>query len=284
MSGERSADGGDGGIDAEVEDALRSVARPKARSEFREDLREQFLSAAENIPHSPRPASSETHAAPERRSGRRWIGALFAAGSILALGYYLLQPAAPGWRVLEITPGSVVEVDGISMPVEDPAALASSLQGAKEIEVVSGGLVLQIGDLSLFDLDQGTRVAFQGFDRNDSDVPIQVRASSGRLRARTGPDFRGRTMRIQTDLMDVLVTGTAFAVDYEAHGTCVCCLHGVVQISSKALGPDPKPIPPEQMCLIYRSEHDPKSKSGGHPEHHTKPLRNLEERARTIWP
>jgi len=56
--------------------------------------------------------------------------------------------------------------------------------------------------------------------------------------------------------MEVTVTGTAFAIDYEEPGTCVCCLHGGVQVTAKAMGPDPKPVPPERMCLVYRGSHE----------------------------
>jgi ferric-dicitrate binding protein FerR (iron transport regulator) len=90
-------------------------------------------------------------------------------------------------------------------------------------------------------------------------------------------------MMVKADMMDVTVTGTAFAVDYEPHGTCICCLHGDVHMTAKAAGPDPKEITPEHMCLIYRQEvRDPKT--GGLPERHAVPLRALEERAHGIWP
>jgi hypothetical protein len=289
VSADQPSSGRDPAIDAEVESALRAVDGPKARPEFRAELRTRFLAAAGTAAASPHaelssrhPASSAAYGTGERSRLGPLIGALLAAGLVLALGYFVFRPSPPSWRVLQVAPGSVVKADGISVPVQDPVALARQLEGAKEIEVESGDVILQVGDVSLFDLDEGTRVAFRGLDDTDAAVTIQVQASSGRLRARTGPDFRGRTMRVQADLMEVFVTGTAFALDYESHGTCICCLHGELQVTSKTLGPDPKPVSPDQMCLIYRAKDD--SKWGGHPQHHAKPLRSLEELARTIWP
>jgi hypothetical protein len=269
------------GIDAEVEAALSSVAHPAARAEFRDELRHRFLSAGEPRVHVGPPGSVQD--AERRRRIFLRVGGLLAAGFILAIGFILLEPSAPRWKVLEIAEGSVVKADGAVVPSDDPTALARTLQRAREIEVEKGDLVLQIDDLSLFDLAEGTRAAFVGFDRKASGTPFEVKAMSGRLRARTGPGFQGRTMKIAADLMDVTVVGTAFAVDYEPHGTCICCLHGDVRMSSKTTGPDAKVITPEHMCLIYRNEvRDPKT--GAPPERHAIPLRALEVRAQGIWP
>lgn len=262
-------------LDVEVEIALRAVETPAARADFRAELRRRFLEVAQVSPALP------PGRAVEGRRTALQIGGLLAAAAILAAGYFLVRPSAPAWRVLEVAPGSIVKADGVSLPVQDPVALARNLMNAHEIVVERGDLVLQVGDLSLFDLDEGTRVAFAGFDEPSSAAPYEVRASSGRLRARTGPGFRGRRMMVQADLMNVLVTGTAFAVDYEKEGTCVCCLHGVVEIVSKALGPEPRSIQPQQMCLVFHDDHEPMW--GGPPGSHAEPLLRLETRAVEIW-
>jgi hypothetical protein len=269
------------GIDAGVEAALSSVAHPPARAEFREALRGRFLTAGEPPVRIGPPASVQD--GERRRRMFLRVGGLLAAGFILAIGFILLEPSAPRWKVLELAQGTVVKADGAVVPSDDLTALARALQRAREIEVEKGDLVLQIEDLSLFDLGEGTRAAFVGFDRKAPGTPFEVKAMSGRLRARTGPGFQGRTMKVAADLMDVTVVGTAFAVDYEPHGTCICCLHGDVRMSSKAAGPDPQVITPDHMCLIYRNEvRDPKR--GAPPERHAIPLRALEARALGLWP
>ena len=271
----------DAGIDAEVEAALSSVAHPTARAEFRDELRHRFLAAGEP-PVRAAPSVSVQNVDRRRRVVLR-VGGLLAAASILAIGFILLESSGPRWKILELAEGSVVKADGTTVPTDDRTALARALQRAREIEVEKGDLVLQIDDLSLFDLAEGTRAAFVGFDRKAPGMPFEVKAMSGRLRARTGPGFQGRTMNVVADLMNVTVTGTAFAVDYEPHGTCICCLHGDVRMTSKETGPDAKVITPEHMCLIYRLEvREPKT--GAPPERHAIPLRALEVRARGLWP
>ncbi len=267
-------------FDPEVESALSTVARPVARSEFREGLRRRFCSEL-----APAPAISFADEAARRRQTLLRFGGLVAAALILAIGFVFLQSPAPRWRVLDLAAGSVVKADGKAVPVDDPTALARVLQHASDIEVEKGDLIVQVDDLALFDISEGTRVAFAGFLRSAPGNPYEVRAMSGRLRARTGPGFSGHTMKVAADVMDVTVTGTAFAIDYEEPGTCVCCLHGEVQVTSKALGPDAKPVPPERMCLVYRQPHETgDSKWGGAPDKHAAPLRALEARALAIWP
>jgi len=267
-------------FDPEVESALAGVARPAACPKFRERLRVRFCSEI-----APAPPISFADEAARRRQTLLRFGGLIAAGLILAVGFIFLQSPAPRWRVLDLAAGTVVKADGKPVPSNDPAELARVLQHARDIEVEKGDLVVQIDDLSLFDLGEGTRVAFTGFLRDAPGNPYEVRAMSGRLRARTGPGFSGHTMKVATDVMDVTVTGTAFAIDYEEPGTCVCCLHGAVQVMAKAMGSDPKPVPPERMCLVYRGSHAADAaKWGGTPDKHVGPLKALEARALEIWP
>lgn len=263
-------------FDVDVEHALGKVACPPARAEFREGLRRRFCDC------------SEADSPPSRRFGLGILG-LMAAAAVLAVGYFFFFPSnTTEWRVLEIATGSIVKADGVSLPVEDPAALARGLQGAREIFVERGDLVLQVGDLSLFDLGEGTRVAFAGFDDPDPTASYEVRATSGRLRARTGPGFAGRRMRVQADVIAAVVTGTAFAVDYEKDGTCVCCLHGTVEVVSEATGPEPRRVEPKHMCLVFttriKGAHDDREPLWGDPPaSHAEPLMSLEARALEIW-
>src|SRR5262249_12277750 len=260
-------------IDVEVERVLASAGRPAARPGFPADRRRRFL--------APEPAAAPATVLAtdpvRRRSVAFRVVSLLAAAVILAVGYFLLEPSVPRWKVLDLAEGSVVKVDGAAVSTGDRVALARTLQRAREIEIEKGDLIVQIEDIALFDLGAGTRASFVGFDRKTPGAPFELKALSGRLRGRTGPGFQGRKMMVAADLMDVTVTGTAFAVDYEPHGTCICCLHGDVVMVSKAAGPEPHVITPDHMCLIYRDARSPKW--GAPPEHHAVPLRALEQRA-----
>ncbi len=268
--------------DPEIELALAAVARPLARPAFREELRLRFCSEA---------ALHETQAPivplPDPRVARRWrflrYGGLLAAAGILAVGFVVLESPAPRWKVIHVPEGTVVKVDGRPVPVGDTVALARSLSRANEIEVEHGDLVLQVGDLALLETDEGTRVAFEGFDRRGAGAPYGVRLRSGRLRAVTGPAFPGHKMKVSADLVDATVTGTAFEVEYDGFGDCVCCLDGEVQVSGPAIGPEPRSVPAQRMCTVCREVQTP-PKWDAAPPAHADPLRKLEERAREIWP
>jgi hypothetical protein len=267
--------------DPVMEHALAVVARPLARPAFREDLRRRFCSEVPTAEREATPVPFHDPRDSRRRTFLRYGGLLAAAG-ILAIGFVVLESPAPRWKVVHVPEGSVVKIDGKAAPVDDTSALARSLSRAKEIEVEHGDLVLQIDDLVLFEADEGTRVAFEGFDRRGSGTEYSVRVPSGRLRAVTGPSFPGHTMKVEADLVDATVTGTAFAVDYEDHGTCVCCLEGEVQVSGPAIGANPMSVPPEHMCLVYRKIEAPPRWASA-PFWHADPLRKLEDRAREIW-
>jgi ferric-dicitrate binding protein FerR (iron transport regulator) len=273
---------GDDVADAEVESALASVARPAARPEFREELRLRFCT--EGHP-AVREASVATFPDPSRARRRTFLrfGGLLAAAAILAIGFIVLESPAPRWKVLDVAGGSRIALDGREVPVDDRDALARALQRAKEIDVREGDLVLQIENLALFDVSQGTKVAFEGFDRRAPGNPYVVRVPSGRLRAITGPAFTGRTMKVSADVIDATITGTEFAIDYEEKGTCVCCLRGEIEVAAPSIGAAPRKIQPTTMCLVYR-EGDAPPKWGGVSDKHVGPLRALEERAREIWP
>ena len=273
------------GFDPEVENALASVVRPRARPEFRESLRRRFCATAGEPRSLP---SLEAFPEPglDPRAARRRpllrVGGLLAAAAILVIGYVFLASPAPKWNVIDLQDGSVVRIDGKAFPGEDRGALARALQRAKEIEVEKGDLVLRVEDLALFDISEGTRVALGGFDRRGPGTQYELRVPSGRLRAVTGPAFHGRKMKVDADLFEGTIVGTAFAVDYEPHGTCLCCLDGEVGMTSSAL-PSAEEIPATKMCLIYRDGKTP-PKHGANPPKHLAPLQALEDRARTIWP
>ncbi len=276
--------------DPEIEHALAAVARPVARAAFREDLRRRFCSEVplperpeRDAPIVPFPVPFPDPREARRRTFLRYGGLLAAAG-ILAVGFIVLEAPAPRWKVVQVPEGTVVKLDGKVAPIDDSSAFARALSRAKEIEVEQGELVLQIENLALFDVAQGTRVSFQGFDERSPGAAYSVRVPSGRLRTVTGPAFHGHTMKVATDLLDATVTGTAFAVDYEPHGTCLCCLQGEVQVSGPAIGSGPKTVRPETMCLVYRGSEAPHPKWASASDRHTEPLRKLEERAREIWP
>jgi len=268
--------------DPEIEHALAAVARPIARSAFREELRLRFCSeAALHETQAPIVPLPDTRVARRRRILR--YGGLLAAAGILAVGFVVLGSPAPPWKVIHLPEGTVVKVDGRPVPVSDRVQLARSLSRAKEIEVEHGGFVLQIGDLALFETDEGTRITLEGFERRGDSVTYGARLRSGRLRGVTGPAFRGHKMSISADLVDATVTGTAFEVEYDGTGDRVCCLDGEVQVSGPAIGPEPNSVSAKRMCTVGREAETP-PKWDDAPPAHADPLRKLVERAREIWP
>src|SRR6185369_13342982 len=81
---------------------------------------------------------------------------------------------------------------------------------------------------------------------------VAMGALAGHVRVTTGPGFAGQQMLVHSDVMDATIVGTAFAVDYEEKGTCVCCMHGEVEVRSTTAEGDWKPVKPGTMCFAFR--------------------------------
>jgi ferric-dicitrate binding protein FerR (iron transport regulator) len=300
------AGSGPSGFDVEIERALACVPRPAAAAEFKARLRSRFLDVDPDLRAEaslgPAAHSSEARARGPMAGGaggaggaraddvwrRRFVSlSVIAAAAAVLLALFVLRPRGPRWQVLDGTGAGIAKIDGSPVDTSNRVALADALAGATTLESGTGLLRLRLGDLYLLELDPHSRVALSALDKHSRAEPLSLRAERGALRVQTGPAFPGSSMRVSTSELDLRVTGTAFAVDLldsaTEQGTCVCCLEGSVEVRSASKIPDARAISAGAMCVVFRDKKAPPL-WGEVVEPHARPLRALEEVARTIWP
>lgn len=240
--------------DPELERALELVRRPGARPEFRAALRERFLSgAAASGPGAPALAEPRASGRGPRRGRLVLLGAALATAAAIVLAVFLNRPRAAVWTVLDGSSANSILVDGRTIDASDHRAVAAALVSARELEVRGGALRLRVRDEALFELADGTRLSQMQFAAAG---PYHLRADHGSLAVATTPSFGQRGLRILTEDCDVTVTGTRFAVDVDARGSCVCCLEGTLACTPASTG-TPGPVAAGRLCFSYRDGSKP---------------------------
>ncbi len=261
----------DADLDGDLRSALDHLERPAARPEFRAALKERFLAgaAAESAASAPQSARSASATPPRRRLVL--LGAALAAAAAVVLTLFLTKVRAPAWRVHDASSATSVVVDGVALRVDDRGLLAEALGSARELEVRGGILRLCVRDEAWIEIADGTRLSQMKFAAAG---PYQVKTDRGSLAVSTLPAFAGRGMRVLTDDFDLQVTGTAFAVDVDALGSCLCTLEGSVQCRPAGATAG-KSVASGQMCFAYHDGSAPLW--GAAHASHLEPLRALRE-------
>lgn len=229
--------------------ALQQLERPAARPEFRAALRERFLDVGEERPGTATPAA-RAGAPPPRRL--LLLAGTLAAAAAIVLTMLLTKSRAPLWRVHPSSTASTVVVDGIALRGDDAASLVAALETARELEARGGTLRVCVRDEAWIEITDGTRLSQMKFAAAG---PYQVRTDTGSLAVATLPAFAGRGMRVVTQDVDVQVTGTTFAVDVDAEGSCVCILEGTVRC--QPAGETLRPVAAGEMCFSFRNRAAP---------------------------
>jgi hypothetical protein len=271
--------------DAGMERILAAASRPKADPEYRSRLREQFLEGAAGV----------TRAGPrldrERTSVFPLVWPFVLAASVAAIMFFVLsRDAIVKWRVLDHQPGAEYVVDGYVTGKSDPATsyqregrtadearlarLSDLLQTAHTIETKEQGLRVQLLDDIVLDLGPGTRVSSLTFPAANQ---WSIRVDAGSLRIATGPGFSNNRLRVLSNDLEATVTGTAFAVDVLAAGTCLCCLEGSVRCDARD-GSGFHPVDAGKNGFAPRTGKKPEW--GGAVDAHVAPLRELQDAIR----
>lgn len=219
-----------------MERLLSSATRPAADPAFRARLRERFLDlSAATAPDARTGIERETPVtAPIRRVPVRnnifpLIWPLVLAASVAGILFFVLsRDAVVRWRVLDLPDGAQYVVDGYVVDTHDTARMADLLQTAHEIDTQDQALRLQLLDQLVLEVAPHSKVSQLSFPTAGAHT---IRADSGSLRVVTGPGFSA--LRVLTDDMQTDITGTAFAIDVVATGTCLCCLHGSVRCDTR---------------------------------------------------
>jgi len=257
--------------DRELERLLSAVPAPRARSEFRSSLRERFLAGAASAPEVD-VVPDERAPAGQVRAGRGWKPwiALAAAAGIVALLYFT-KPAPRYWEVLPGSTASVVRVNGDILPPAETDMIGKALNDARSVSAEGGTLRLAYRDQYAIELPAGARVDFAD--------TYTLAALGPALRVVTGPGFHGQRLHVRSGGANLLVTGTAFAVDNLPEGVCVCGLEGRIAIQQK--GHADVPLEGGKQCWFPKDESAPAWGDAHAP--HIAPVRELEAAAREHW-
>ena len=205
---------------------------------------------------------------------------LQSVGGIVAI--LALRPTKTRWEVLEGSTDGLVRIDGASILGNEHEKLAQSLVDARDVVAESGALRLRYADTYLLELAPGTRISFTTLDPQGASDPLGLRVDGGSVRVVTGPGLPASHMRLVTSQADLLVTGTAFAVDAESAGTCLCCMHG--SVAMKRLGSKEAPRAVDSGKMGYFFAGTEPAKWGDALAAHLEPVHALDAIAVRLWP
>ncbi|MBD3334900.1 MAG: hypothetical protein GF355_05240 [Candidatus Eisenbacteria bacterium] len=231
--------------------AVRDLGRPMASAQFRERLKEDFISGT--LLADPQRQIT----VPRRRIGWGWLlGFGLAGAAAVVLIALALTGGAPDWRLMDPIPGAHLIVDGVEVPLDDAAAVDRLLEPGVRLSVpdtvdvtlVSPGYLL----VQLTPGSEGKLPELPGrwFNRH-----ITTSVTAGEVRYNTGDDFAGGRLTIETSEARVVVLGSTIAVIKGEDSTCVCVYEGNVKI-----GPMDGPmmeVPEGRRGIVYGDERPP---------------------------
>lgn len=274
----------------ELEALLRRLEPPRAREEFRAQLARRFVAAEalEPAPSAPRVARLAPPRPGARQRAATWAAAALLAAACVLLVLRLRPSAGPealgdglAWRVAVLD--GPVEVDGVRFGPEQASELERALAGASRVVPVRAALVLRAGDRLLLEAAAGTQLELAAARPRDSKLSsppgLVLGARAGSLALVTGPAFRDGLCVLTPDL-ELGVVGTAFAVDVEPEGTCVCGAEGEVEVHARAADCS---HPVRSGGMAFESADGRPCAVGPAHEEHLAPLRALVRRAEELW-
>ncbi len=212
---------------------------PEARAEFRDSLRAAFVSGAIAQQSSTAGSAAEREESAPRVAQAhrgRWRLRLLGVGGLLAtaaaLVLWVLQPVHPRWSFdPEGFVAAGLSIDGITLSADTPLSEVDELLSTANSVSTTNALVrLVLGELLMIEMAEFSTLDLSLMPADLSRGDLVLRAREGSFRLVTGPEFKvsQRTLRVETDDVDVEVVGTVFGVELFPTFTCVCCLEGEV--------------------------------------------------------
>jgi hypothetical protein len=213
-----------------------------ADDSFREGLRSSFVHGELESPA----AESGTY---DPEGGRRWWQwAVPVVGAVAAtIAAIFILNNGPGLRVLDVSDGSAVHIDGT------PAILGTGqvLRAGTEVVVPEGETVdLLARGVTLYEVVGGTRITLPATPGRWFNRAVVCSVFAGELRLKTGAGFAGSDLRVYTPDGIVEVTGTLLSIQCDAEGTCVCVLEGTARVGVN--DDDLEPVTPGNRKIMLR--------------------------------
>ena len=179
----------------------------------------------------------------------------FAAGILLAVLLWNLNQG-PEWEVVASQGNGVIWVDGEKIAAGNLYSLKNRIRPGVGITVGPGAnLDLQLENTVLFQLTPGTEITLPDTPFRYLGRGMKGEVRNGELRITTGPDFAGVNLSLQTNEVDIQVTGTTLAVICESFGSCVCVFEGEVFMGPR--GEEMEKVPAQKRKTIFNDGRPP---------------------------
>ncbi len=231
--------------DLEIAALVGSTPVPPASAAGREAARTAFLEGG-RVPRAP---AAVVPMPPRRRVSRRVIGSLALAASLVMMLWFGSRPT-DAWRVARVEGGGAGFVDGA--PIEAGASFAFGGDSSGE----DYGLYLDLGERLHGCLPAGSRVRLPQGPGRVGGRSRMVSVETGDLFASSGARKLGFDLVVATENARVRVVGTTFAVRVNESGTCICLLHGDVDIEPTG-AEDTLRVPRGQRLQVFADGRDP---------------------------
>jgi ferric-dicitrate binding protein FerR (iron transport regulator) len=236
--------------DEPVRRALRKAPAAEADPAFRERLRRSFLSGeiAAARPEAARRAAAETaRPAFPRIRWWLWTPAVVAATAIMIFAFLGRGPA---WQIKSFTGSGDVVVRGHAFSPLPAAAWLREVDHGGRLQVPEGmTLDLVSGDVLAVRIAPGSEVTLPRRTNPLLARELYAALRTGGFIVRTGPEFHGRKLIIETQEGRTEIVGTTISVDCGPGFTCVCVLEGTAQV-----GPDAEhlePVPSGRRMVLF---------------------------------
>jgi len=242
-------------------DAVRKL-ETSADPDFRERLRHAFATGSiepSETPRVPQPRKVFGWASiPDWLRGSLWGRFATAAAAVAIVVAVATLNRAPALEMVAASGDGAALVAGRTISMKDKVELAAALRPGVRVRVPEGASIeLRSRDHLAVFLESGTEATVPGVPGRWYGRAAKAEVETGIMRIVTGPDFRGGSLSIATQVADVEVTGTTLAVICEPVGTCVCVLEGNVHMTEK--GGKPVPIHQGMRRFVFNDGRPPES-------------------------
>jgi ferric-dicitrate binding protein FerR (iron transport regulator) len=211
-----------------IEDRLKAAPPPTpARAALRDELRARFM-RGELVERIVPPVAERT----STRRGpalRLVLGGLAAAAALWIVARILL-PDDPAWRGFRADGEGPVVVDGVELVPRDLSELGGAFTKARTIESRARRLELVRDDDLAVALMPGTRLEVRS---DGSDGELRFALLEGEVYLKTVAGYRGPSVVVETDHVDMRMTGTVVGVLKNDELSCICVERGTVEAVSR---------------------------------------------------
>jgi ferric-dicitrate binding protein FerR (iron transport regulator) len=209
-----------------VRDAVRGLSRPVADPDFRARLKRGFVAGTLQAKARPvRPVR------PVRRL--RWARLLPVAAAAAILFLVLVTNRGPAPQLIAVSGGGTVRVGGVSFTTDQTDEINRRLRPGSEVELDDeASVAIYYPGSMVWEFTAGSRFTVPGTPGRWFGRTIECALDFGEGRIRTGPDFPGTELTIDTPEGMTVLTGTLVSVYRDSEVTCVCVEDGTAMIGA----------------------------------------------------